>query len=112
MKADSSSSKMRLESCLYHVPNKDMHLESFLHACPSKVAIISTKQKPNRHPSINLYMQANSIVFTVWLTIVTNKIQASIVRLKQSWGHYFKKVVSYIHITDYFQKKIASYSCT
>ena len=70
--------------------NKDMYLESFLHACPSKVAIISTKQKPNWHPSINLYMEANSIVFTVWLTIVANKIQASTVLLEQSWGHYFE----------------------
>ena len=56
-----------------------MYLENFLHACPSKVAIISTKQKPNWHPSINLYMQANGIVFTVWLTIVANKIQANTV---------------------------------
>ena len=88
-----------------------MYLESFLHACPSKVAIISTKQKPNRHPSINLYMQANSIVFTVWLTIVTNKIQAGTVPLKQGWGHYFEKVASYVHITDNFQKKVTSYSC-
>ena len=50
-------------------------------------------------------MQANSIVFTVWLTIVTNKIQASTVPLEQSWGHYFEKVTSYVHITDYFQEK-------
>ena len=68
-----------------------MYLESFLHACPSKVAIISTKQKPNRHPSINLYMQANSIVFTVWLTIVANKIQASTVPLKTELGSLLQK---------------------
>ena len=52
--------------------------------------------------------------YTVWLTVVminvlrfmVNKSQACTVLLKQSWGRYFKKVASYIHIADYFQKQV------